>query len=355
MSIKSFVLVFLPGIFIAACSNQSNGEKEIIRKVKVEKVNQASELLQKDFSGVIEETREVKLAFRVAGPIKSIRVKEGSYIREGELIAEIDPRDYQIQVDVALAQYNQVTAETERVKELYNRKSVSDKDYEKAISGGKLITAQLEHAKDQLRDTKLYAPFSGYIQEINFEKGEMINAGMPFASLIDLNKYRIEVDIPSSLFIKKDKFVSFSCKSFETGSDELPLKLISYNVKANTNQLYKLFFQLDPKLNRELKPGMSMQVFIYYKNPVDASLFVPLDAVFYEGGKSFVWVYNETDSTISRKLVVINGIISDGNVRIEEGLSGNEMIVVAGVHVLKENQKVEVIGPVSETNIGGLL
>lgn len=355
MKTYHFSKIFLPVLLFVACNNQSSDNKEIIRKVKVEKVTQASEILKKDFSGILKEAKEVNLSFRVAGPIQSIYVAEGSYIKKGDLVAEIDPRDYQIQVDVAQAQYDQVIAETKRVKELYNRNSVADKDYDKAISGEKLITAQLTHAKDQLRDTKLYAPFSGYIQEINFEKGELINTGMPIAKLIDLNTYKIEVDIPSSLFILKNDFVSFSCKSFETGSKELPLKLLSYNVKANANQLYKLFFQLDPGKNKELKPGMSMQIYIRYINPVKASLSVPLNAVFYEDDKSFVWIYNTTDSTVSKKEIITNGIASDGNIRVSRGLTGEEVIVVAGVNVIKENQKVTPIKPVSETNVGGLL
>ncbi len=110
MIIKSLVLVLLPVFFIAACSNQSNGEEEIIRKVKVEKVQKASDVLRGNFSGVIEEARDVNLAFRVAGPIQAIYVKEGSFVKEGQLVAEIDPRDYQTQVNVAQAQYNQVKA-----------------------------------------------------------------------------------------------------------------------------------------------------------------------------------------------------------------------------------------------------
>jgi RND family efflux transporter MFP subunit len=347
------ILIFT--LFVSSCKNQPADNNDIIRKVKVEKVSHVTEILKKDFSGILEESREVNLAFRVAGPIQYIYIKEGSFVKAGELIAEIDSRDYQVQVDVAQAQYDQVSAETKRVKELYNRKSIADKDYEKAISGEKLITAQLKHANDQLKDTKLFAPFSGYIQEINFEEGEMINTGMPFASLIDLNKLRIEVDIPSSLFVLKNDFVSFTCKKSGPDSEELPLKLVSYNVKANANQLYKLFFQVDPKLDKELKPGMSIQVFIRYKNSVKAALSVPLNAVFYENDNNYVWIYNPNDSIVIKTEIETGGFAPDGNLRVLSGLTGQEIIVVAGVNVLKEEQKVIPIKPVTETNVGGLL
>ncbi len=238
---------------------------------------------------------------------------------------------------------------------MYNRKSVADNDYDKAVSGDKLVTAQLKHAQDQLNDTKLYAPFSGYIQDINFESGEIINTGMPLASLIDMNKYMIEVDIPSTLFVQKENFVSFSCRSFGTGSKELPLKLISYTMKANANQLYKLYFQLNPGADTELKPGMSMKVFIDYANPVDAPFLVPMNAVFYDNAQSYVWVFNKADSTVIKTPVVVGDMAENGNIRIKEGVSETDTVVVAGTHVLKEDQKVEIVGPASKTNVGGLL
>jgi RND family efflux transporter MFP subunit len=328
---------------------------EIIRKVKVAAVQTDKPVLKSEFSGIIREDSENNLAFRVAGPIQAIYVKEGSFVKKGDLIAEIDPRDYQVQVDVARAQYEQVKAETGRVTEMFNRKSIADIDFEKAVSGEKMVNAQLKHAEHQLADTKLFAPFSGYIQNINFEKGEMINAGMTFATLISLNTYKIEVDIPVSLFVRKNDFTLFTCLNNETGTEELPLSLTSFTVKADNNQLYKLFLNLDPQLGKKLAPGMNVKVMIYYKNQAEQSFSVPVEALFYEDGNTYVWVFNPESSVINKRRIEPTALTGNGNIRITSGLTGNEKIVVAGVNVLKENQKVVLLETASKTNIGGLL
>ena len=352
---KLRMVLFLLVATFAGCTNSKIEKKEIIRKVKVAAVETGEPILKSEFSGIIREDRENNLAFRVAGPIQAIYAKEGSFVKKGDLIAEIDPRDYQIQLDVALAQFKQVTAETGRVSEMYNRKSIAGIDYDKAVSGEKMVAAQLQHAENQLRDTKLFAPFSGYVQNINYEKGELINTGMTFATLISLDNFKIEADIPASMFVKMDDFTSFTCSNRETGGVGIPIKLTSFSMKADNNQLYRLYFSLNPETNKNLAPGMDVKVLISYKNPVAESLTLPVEAIFHDSGNSFVWVFNSETSTVKKQKIVTEGLAGSGKVKITGGLRGDEKVVVAGVNVLQENQKVEVLQTVSETNIGGLL
>lgn len=352
---KIRLVLFLLVAAFAGCTNTEVEKKEIIRKVKVATVETGEPILKSEFSGIIREDRENNLAFRVAGPIQAIYAKEGSFVKKGDLIAEIDPRDYQIQLDVALAQFKQVTAETGRVSEMYNRKSIAGIDYDKAVSGEKMVAAQLQHAENQLRDTKLFAPFSGYVQHINFEKGEMINAGMTFATLISLNTYKIEVDIPALLFVRRNDFTAFTCQNNETGDEELPLILTSFTMKADNNQLYKLYLNLDPQLNKKLAPGMNVKVVIYYKNQAEQSFSIPVEALFTIDGNTYVWIFNPESSVVNKRRVEPAALTGNGNIRITTGLTGNEKVVVAGVNVLQENQKVVLLETAGKTNIGGLL
>ena len=79
------------------------------------------------YPGRVKAAADVDLAFRVAGPIIRIPVQVGSFVRKGEVIAEIDPRDYELQYKATEAEYKQIKSEAERVIELYNRKSVPEK------------------------------------------------------------------------------------------------------------------------------------------------------------------------------------------------------------------------------------
>ena len=92
-------------------------------------------------------------------------VNDGTYVRKGQLLAELDPADYQIQLDAAEAEYQSVKAEAERVMALYKENVTTPDANDKAMYGLKQITAKYNHAKDQLEYTRLYAPFSGYVQK----------------------------------------------------------------------------------------------------------------------------------------------------------------------------------------------
>ena len=354
-TIRKQVIFLLVLVFMAGCNSKPNGQDQIIRKVKIEAVREADTLEVKSFSGIIREANEVNLAFRVAGPIQKIYVKSGDYVRAGQPVAQIDRRDYEVQMQVAQAQHDQVSAEAGRVVELHNRQSVAGNDYDKAVAGEKMVAAQLKNAKDQLNDTRLLSPVSGYIQKVNFMENELVDAGMPLATLIDVGHYQVEVDIPVSLYIERDAIVSFAGIQPAVSGEQFPLQLLSYSKKASNNQLYKLQLRLNPASQPKLAPGMDIEVNISLRSGVEPMACVPLNALFNDGGKTFIWVFQSADGTVKKREVVTGKLTGDGRIRIVQGLQTDEKIVVAGVNQLNDNQKVEPIEPVSETNIGGLM
>ena len=109
------------------------------------------------YPGKVYAASDISLSFRVAGPIIAVLPEEGAFVKKGQLLAEIDPRDYKIQLAATEAEYKQIKGEAERVMELYKRGSIAINDYEKAVYGLKQITAKYEAHKNALRDTRLLA------------------------------------------------------------------------------------------------------------------------------------------------------------------------------------------------------
>lgn len=350
---SSAILIFCMTL-LTGCANNNKEQNQIIRKVKIEPVRQADSLVVKHYPGIIKEASEVNLAFRVAGKIQKVLVTEGSYVKEGQLVAQMDPRDYRVQLDVAQAQYEQVKAEAGRVIELHSRESVTGNDYDKAVSGLKMIEAKLKNAKDQLNDTRLLAPFDGYIQKVNFHENELIDAGMPVASLIDVKNLLVEVEIPVPLYLKREAILSYSAIHPAVSDKPIQLELLSYNKKASNNQMYKLQLRLATASHLQLSPGMDVQVNIVQKNYEDLQACVPLSALFSEEAKTYVWVY-QSDGRVQKRGVLTGKLTLDGRIRITSGVQINEKVVVAGVNNLSDNEQVEPLKPASETNVGGLL
>jgi RND family efflux transporter MFP subunit len=353
--VKWLLPVIVVTLGLLSCGENTIEKKTIIRKVKVTKVKEAPSTISKEYYGTLEEAGNVNLAFRVAGPIQKIHVNEGQYVSKGQLIAEIDERDYQIQLDGAQAQYENALAEIKRVKALYKKKSIAPVDYDKAVSAEKMLKVQLRHAKVQLEDTKLYAPFSGYIQEINFEDGELVNTGTPIGSLINVQQYKLDIDVPASIYINRNQFNSHT--AFQSLSPDrvfYPL-LHSSNKKANNNQLYQLHYFLESDTSNALAPGMDMRVVIEMEDQNLNPLYIPLESLYNEGGDVYVWIYEESSQTVKKRRIHTDGLYKDKGIRIIEGLAADEIVVSAGISSLKENQKVELLPKASKTNVGGLL
>jgi multidrug efflux pump subunit AcrA (membrane-fusion protein) len=138
-NIKQLLLLGFIFVLINGCGNSKPENDAIVRKVKVAAIEKASDTETKEFSGIIKESRAVNLSFRVAGPIKAIYVKQGDFVKQGALVAEMDPRDYQLQLSVAQAEYNKVTTETSRVIELYKQNAATARlPYIGSVSSGNI-------------------------------------------------------------------------------------------------------------------------------------------------------------------------------------------------------------------------
>jgi len=177
--------------------------------VKLVMVKNAGPSSVQEFPGRVKAAEEVNMAFKISGTLMNVYVEEGSRVNRGQLIAEIDPRDYRVQLDATEAEYMKVKSEAERVISLYDD-SVSTADaYDKARFGLRQITAKYENARNQLADTKIYAPFNGYVQKRLFDPPTVVAAGMPVVTLVSEGKQEIEINIPASTYIHRHEMMSF--------------------------------------------------------------------------------------------------------------------------------------------------
>jgi RND family efflux transporter MFP subunit len=341
-------------LFFTACNSFEDSPKSSYKKlVKTVTVKESSATKNKQFPGTIEEAEEINLAFRVAGPIAKIHVKEGQFVEKGQLIAEIDTRDYVVQKTAIETQVKQLQSEYSRIAELNKRKSVADNDYEKMKAGKEMAEAKLKNANDQLKDTKLYAPFSGYITKIMFETGELVNHGTPIAKLIDVSLFKVEIDVPANMYINKDNITNIECSQENIPNKTFKLTLFSNNVKANNNGLYKLYLYHTPEKDTKLAPGMNVLVNVSYSTQDSVLLRIPIEAIFTKDEANYVWLLK--DSIVASQEITTNNIVQNGTIGILSGLKAKEEIVVGGLHLLNEGEVVKKLAPQSKTNIGNIL
>lgn len=147
------------------------------------------------------EGRIHSIASKVSGTVKSVPINDNQGIKNGDLLVEIDPIDYELKVsevqaslDLRKASFEQATRDKERAEVLYKQEVVSKEKHENVLTSYNLAKAQLAAAEVQLKIakrnleyTKIYAPCDGYVTKKAVETGNQIQPGQPLMAVISLD------------------------------------------------------------------------------------------------------------------------------------------------------------------------
>ena len=339
-------------LLMAGCGRQQKAER--VKNVKIASVKEASASTTLEFPARVKAAKEVNLAFKVSGTLQRYVYGEGVFVKKGTVVAQMDERDYRLQLDAAEAEYKSVKAEVDRIIALRKDSVVAENAYDKARYGLQQITAKYENCKNQLADTRIVAPFDCYIQKRLFDAPVIVAAGMPVLTVISDGTPEVEINIPGSEYIRRDEFGAFEASFDFWPGRRIPLQLISISPKANANQLYTVRLALGACGNTKPAPGMNTVVSVKFRTSDSNRMSVPASALFAKEGKSYVWVCGDDDTVSAREVKVVN-LHTDGSAILSAGVEAGERIVTSGVHALNEGDKVAPMAGVSQTNVGGLL
>ncbi|MCU4177506.1 efflux RND transporter periplasmic adaptor subunit [Carboxylicivirga sp. N1Y90] len=328
---------------VTSCGNSTTEIAKPNRFVKVVQLENANGNKQVEFNGELKEKSDVNVAFRVGGQILELLVDEGDYVKEGQVIAQIDKRDYNIQLQSAKAQYKQIDGEYKRYKELYSQKKLPANTLEKLEAGYLSAKSGYEAAQNALADTELKAPFSGYVYKRHIHKFENVGPGLPIISLLDVSQLEVHFSLSESQVALVKNFETITCDVSNAGISEVEAKLLSVNEKSNGNDMFDVRLLIDNANNTSLKPGMSVKVKVQMPKVNQSYAMVPVEAVFYRDNAAYVWIYDTEKSNVSKQQVKVKVFANSGMLGVESGLSGNEQVVTAGVNSLTEKQQVRVL------------
>jgi membrane fusion protein (multidrug efflux system) len=135
MNLKQLMLATIPLslLFTATgCGSNNSGESATVHSVVTAHPVALGASVSKDYSGVVAEQKSISLGFKIAGQILKTCVKEGDYVKAGQLVAMLDDVDYQLAAREAKIQYEQMLAEHNRIEYLYKSNNISQNDYEKS-------------------------------------------------------------------------------------------------------------------------------------------------------------------------------------------------------------------------------
>ncbi len=342
-------VLLIAALLPAGCRKEEKVvRKEVVRPVKVMTVHSAASSQTLSFPGTVRAARRAVLSFRVSGPLVKLPVEEGQHVKKGDLVAQIQKRDFQTALEEAKARALEAERQFRRYKELYAKKQVSRADYDRYRAARDVARAQLEDARNRLRDTSLLAPFDGVISKRYVENFQKVQAKEPIANLQDITRIEILVDVPEQVMAgirDKEDTLTIVATFDPIPGKEFPLRIKEYATQADpATQTYQVVLVMDQPAEANILPGMTALVTARTtreEGAGDRTITIPAIAVMDAAGdRPYVWVLDPKTGTVHRRYVTVGRITGSKDIRILDGLEGGETIVVAGLTQLGEGMKV---------------
>lgn len=383
-SFSSSVLKIAAGLVLiaAAClgierfreREEQAAKKEIVRPVRTIALETDSDSERRYF-GSVQGSRRVNLSFRVHGTLKELAAEKGAMVKKGDLLARIDPRDFRTKVEQAQgmlaqarAQYSDAAANFKRYEELYRQKVIAAAKYDAykaqlnvARSAVSQAESHLAAARDALRDTELRAPFDGVVAERMAENYQDVIAKQPLIVLQDISELEIvfsvlDTDVllapvPASADVRQLSGIvaDFDMKArFDAiPGREFPVKLKEFAAQADPHtKTYPVTVTLPQPEGVRVLPGMAVTVTVDFSGGTRKNVFLVPESAILGGSEAdsplrSVWLYR--DGTVTLVPVIVNEW-RNGMIEISStGLAAGGRIVTAGVHFLREGQKVRLM------------
>lgn len=337
-------------LFVSCNPSQPQKKQDTILPVKIFQVGSNAVVKGKNFPARTLPNREVEIAFRVSGPLVKLTVVEGEKVRKGQVIAQIDERDFKVKLEAAKADFELAKAELARYKRLFEKQSIAENEYDTKVAVYSTKEANYTDAQNALKDATIYAPFDGYIGEVYVENFEEVQAKQTIVTVLDLSDIEIQFYVPESMLFEADDIEGFEVY-FEKYPEKKFRAVFEEVGKVADAEGFPVTLMLDPgiprgkdKLDVIRAAGFTVRVNILYKtNLQEKTVLIPITAVMepLAGQNSIVWVLDKNTMTVSKRKVSLQGFGPQSTIEIGEGLENGEWVITAGIYRLKEGQKVK--------------
>ncbi|WP_110956062.1 efflux RND transporter periplasmic adaptor subunit [Anaerosinus massiliensis] len=306
------------------------------------------------YAGEVRGRFETQLAFQVTGKIIKRNVELGSKVNAGDTLMQIDAKDIQQTVNsnsaqIASAQSQLSLAESNltRYRQLLAQGAISQSMYDQyvnaynvAVAGVNQASSQYTQGANQLDYTVLRADKAGVVSSITAETGQVVSGGQSVITVVQDGEQEVEINVPENR-IKE----LHNAEQIKTIFWALPnvtvdgkIREIAPMADQNTRTFKVRISLINPP--PEVKLGMTASIQVAYSS-AQQSVTIPLAAVYQDSTTPAVWIVKDDVLTLQP---ITTGKFGNGTIEVLSGLKQGDCIVIAGVHKLKEGQKVRAGG-----------
>lgn len=348
----AMLAMVVPFAFVG-CSKPVEKVEEV-RPVRVVRLAADNADVAAEFSGEVRARVESRLGFRVGGKIVSRKVDVGSVVKRGQVLMQLDPQDLQLaqaQANAGLkaAESNRdlAKAEMRRYQELREKNFVSQAVLDGKETAFKAAQASYEQALAAYRNqsnqagyTTLVANADGVVTGVDAEVGQVVGAGNPVVRVAQAGEKEIVIGIPEDKVDTLRRITDVRVRTWARPNESIPGKLRELSPVADpATRTYAAKISI-PSATESVKLGMTAYVTFVAKTS-GAMIKLPLNALFQQKSATSVWVVE--NGTV--KLVPVQIAGTAGNdILVAGGVSPGQTVVTAGVNLLKDGQKVKILG-----------
>ena len=351
-------IVLIGALVLAGCGSQA-ATPAPPRSAIVAHPQTADAINAEVYSGDVRARFESQLGFRVNGKIKTRKVDVGNHVETGQVIAELDPVDLQLQVGsaganlaAAKAARDLAQADYDRYKSLLTKNYVSQTQVDAQANTLKAAQAQVQQAQaalavaqNQAEYTSLRADHTGMITALNAEAGQVVTAGQAVATLAWDGAVEVEIAVPENRISAYQVGTPFAIESWADAGKRLGGHLREIGPEADrVTRTYRVRIRFDDQAQA---PRLGQTARVYFADAAGVGqTLIPLSALHELSGKPAVWIVDAKTRQVKLAPVAVSAYREQG-VTLAGGVDMRDWIVTAGVHKLREG---ETIAPVDVLN-----
>ena len=294
-----------------------------------------------DIQGSVNTKENILIQPEMPGTLVMLNAKAGQHVSKGQILARVDDGGSSQQVASLETQYQLAKTTFERQKNLWNQKIGSEIQYLQAQTQMLSLQRSVAQAKAMLAKTVIRAPFSGTIDEVFVERGQVVSAGAQgLMRIVNLNNMYVSTSIPESYIGKLkvgtqvDVFLTSLNKNYKG-----KVRQVGNFINPN-NRSFGIEVSI-PNPENLLRPNQVAKLKVIDYSSKNA-IVVPTNVIQEDGdGNKFVFVaINSNGKTATAKKVIVTvGKSSDNVTEILNGLSANDILVTEGVNTISEGMK----------------
>lgn len=283
--------------------------------------------------GILFPDEEVDLAFEISGMITDIYFREGSYVREGELLAKVNDKPLQAELRKLEAQLPLAQNRVSRQQQLLARQAVSQESVESVNTELEKLKADIEYTKARIAQTELRAPFDGLIGFRNVSEGAYASPSVVISRLakIDPLKLQFSLNQHEAGLVEPGQTVEYTL-----GDETYTATIYAVEPIVERGTLTRAARAIVPNPGGRIQPGRSVSTLFNLRDMKDA-LLIPAISMVAEMGQDVVYVYR---GGVAVQTPVTKGMRTASSVQIVQGLHKGDTLITSGVMQLRNGMEV---------------